>query len=133
MTIGGWILFVVGFFCIALGGFVAFAFADDCYSEIGKVLSVVISVALVVALLFGMLWYFNNTASGQRALIDQKSDLNNGLERTIAVYTADGEVIAEYSGLIDIETSEGGYIKFDFEGKRYIYYNCFVESVAEIE
>ena len=84
-------------------------------------------------MLYGMLWFYDNTAMGQRALVDQKSNLNNGLERTITVYTADGEVIAHYSGLIDIATSEGGYIKFDFEGKRYIYYNCFVESVAEIE
>lgn len=133
MTISGWILFAIFVCFISVGGFAAFMWANDEDSKIGKVLSVVISLALVVALLFGMLWYFNNTASGQRALVDQKSDFNNGLERTITVYTADGEVIAQYSGLIDIATSDGGYIKFDFEGKRYIYYNCFVESVAEIE
>lgn len=27
----------------------------------------------------------------------------------------------------------GGYVKFDFNGKRYIYYNCFVESIADID
>ncbi len=32
---------------------------------------------------------------------------------------------------IDIETNDGGYVKFDFDGKRYIYYNCFVETIAE--
>lgn len=133
MTIGGWILFI----CMALGlvgiGWVVFDDFLICENKAGKVLTVIITSALIVALWFGMHWFFNNTAMGQRALVDQKSNFNNGLERTITVYTADGEVIAQYSGLIDIATSEGGYIKFDFEGKRYIYYNCFVESVAEIE
>ena len=31
------------------------------------------------------------------------------------------------------ETNNGGYVKFDFNGKRYIYYNCFVESIADID
>ena len=133
MTISGWVLFAIFVCFISVGGFAAFMWADDEGSKIGKVLSVVITGALITAMLYGMLWFYDNTAMGQRALVDQKSNLNNGLERTITVYTADGEVIAHYSGLIDIATSEGGYIKFDFEGKRYIYYNCFVESVAEIE
>lgn len=34
---------------------------------------------------------------------------------------------------IDIDTNDGGYVKFDFNGKRYIYYNCFVESIADID
>lgn len=72
-----------------------------------------------------------STASGQRALLDQKSELNNGIERTITVYTANGEVIARYKGKIDLEANEGGYIKFDYKGKRYIYYNCFVETISE--
>lgn len=76
--------------------------------------------------------YFQNTASGQRALTDQKSDLDNGLERTVTIYTADGEIIAQYTGKIDIEGNDGGYVLFDYEGKRYTYYNCFVESIAEI-
>lgn len=24
------------------------------------------------------------------------------------------------------------YVLFDFDGKRYTYYNCFIESIAEI-
>lgn len=72
-------------------------------------------------------------ASWDRWVVDMKSDISNGLDRTITVYTANGEVIAQYTGKIDIQESEGGYIKFDFEGKRYIYYNCFVESIADIK
>ena len=33
---------------------------------------------------------------------------------------------------IDIEGNDGGYVLFDYQGKRYTYYNCFVESIAEI-
>lgn len=40
--------------------------------------------------------------------------------------------LATYEGKIDIDTNNGGYVKFDFNGKRYIYYNCFVESIADI-
>lgn len=66
------------------------------------------------------------------SVTDQKSDLDNGLERTVTIYTADGEIIAQYTGKIDIEGNDGGYVLFDYEGKRYTYYNCFVESIAEI-
>lgn len=130
MTIGGWIVFG-----IIAAVVVAFAFvmcAEATTSTKGIVLTVSITAAVILVILFGMLWYFKNTASGQRALIDQKSNLNNGLERTIKIYTADGNVIAEYEGQIDIQ-SDQTYIKFDYEGKRYIYYNCFVETIADID
>lgn len=85
----------------------------------------------VIILIFCLI--FSHTASWKRGIIDIKSDWNNGIEREINVYTADGELLAHYEGKIDIDMNEGGYIKFDFEGKRYIYYNCFVETIAEIE
>ena len=129
MTIGGWFLFAI--FALFIGGTCLFI-AADATSSSGQLLAVLIAIILIVALLFGMKWYFNNTASGQRALTDQKSELANGLERTINVYTANGDLIASYNGKIDIDTNDGGYVKFDFEGKRYVYYNCFVETIAEI-
>ena len=130
MTIEGWVMFaliasIIGAF--AVGAFMAFD------SVAAKSISVIVGVVIVFALLFGMFWYFNNTASGQRTLLDQKSNFNNGIERTVTVYMANGEVIAQYTGKIDIDTNDGGYVKFDFEGKRYIYYNCFIETIAEIE
>ena len=70
-------------------------------------------------------------ASISRAVVDVKGDFT-GLQRTVKVYTANGDLIAEYSGKFDIEANEGGYVKFDFNGKRYIYYNCFVECIADI-
>lgn len=70
-------------------------------------------------------------ASVDRWCTDVKSDLNGGLNRVINVYTADGKILASYEGRIDIESNDGGYVKFDYDGKRYIYYNCYVETIAD--
>lgn len=130
MTIGGWIIFALLALCVVSG--VAFTMA--CWeSTPGRVLTVIVGIVIIVAILLGMFWWFNNTASGQRALTDQKSEFANGLERVVRVYTANGDIIAEYEGIIDIEGNDGGYVLFDYQGKRYTYYNCFVESIAEIE
>ena len=129
MTIAGWFgfgLFASHILCAGILGAILIENIP------GKIISVVVAILLILGLFFGMRWYFQNTASGQRALTDQKSDLNNGLERTVTIYTADGEIIAQYTGKIDIEGNDGGYVLFDYEGKRYTYYNCFVESIAEI-
>lgn len=105
---------------------------ENTKESIAALISIIIGIALILALFLGMRWYFNSTASGQRALVDERSNLNNGIERVINVYTADGNKIATYEGKIDIDMNDGGYVKFDFEGKRYIYYNCFIETIANI-
>ena len=130
MTIGGWILGVFLSILIILG---AVGIGFECCGTKGKIIAAIIAVILIIGVFLGLSWYFNNTAAGQRALVDQKSNLSNGLERTVTVYTADGDIIAQYTGQIDIEGNDGGYVVFDFEGHRYMYYNCFVESVAEID
>ena len=128
MTIGGWVIFAFASIMIGLFAFLWFDSAGDT----GRIVCVAVAIILIVALLLGMLWYFKNTASGQRAMVDQRSDIGNGLTRTVTVYTANGDVLATYTGKIDIEGNDGGYVLFDYDGKRYIYYNCFVESIAEI-
>lgn len=130
MTIFGWITFAVLAACFLSAGVF---FLLNCETLAGKICGISISIILTIGLLIVMLWYYDSTASGQRALVDQKSELNNGIERTITVYTADGKVLAEYTGEIDIEGNDGGYVLFDYNGKRYTYYNCFVESIAEID
>lgn len=87
-----------------------------------------LAITLSTLVLTGM----TGCASFSRGWVDFKSDMNNGLKRTIVVYTADGQKIASYKGKIDIQESDG-FIKFDYKGKRYIYYNCFVESIADID
>ena len=129
MTINGWVLFG---FIVAMAFVIAFIISLN-FSKSGKVISFIIAGFISIIALGGMLWYFNCTADGQRQIVDQRSNFSNGLNRIVTVYTADGDVIAQYEGQIDIEANDGGYIKFDFEGKRYMYYNCFVESIADIE
>ena len=91
----------------------------------------------VIVILWGILMtilmavILSSCASWDRAVTDIKSDFGGGLNRTIKVYTANGDLMAEYSGKIDIDMNDGGYIKFDYNGKRYIYYNCFIESIAD--
>lgn len=89
----------------------------------------IIAIALGLALCLGM----TGCASWDRFVVNMKSDVNGGMQRTITVYTADGKELATYKGKIDLSTNDGGYVKFDFNGKRYIYYNCFVESIADID
>lgn len=85
-------------------------------------------IAGIVVILF----IFSQSAGCQRKWVDIKSEWGNGLDRVINVYTANGDLLATYKGKIDLAETEGGYVKFDFEGKRYIYYNCFVETIADI-
>lgn len=129
MTIVGWIGFAAIAVCLILGAIVG---AVLCENIAARITIPIICVLATIGVLIWMLWYFGNTASGQRAMVDQKSDLGNGLDRIVRVYTANGDIIAEFEGKIDIEGNDGGYVLFDYEGKRYTYYNCFVESIAEI-
>ena len=129
MTIAGWVVFATAAVCLILG---AIGGAVLCENILARITIPIICVLATIGVLIGMLWYFGNTASGQRAMVDQQSDLWNGLNRIVRVYTANGDIIAEFEGKIDIEGNDGGYVLFDYDGKRYIYYNCFVESIAEI-
>ena len=131
MTIGGWVVVSLGWLLIAIGGIAAAVYN---YGE-DRTWAVILIIILTIALCIGVYavgrWYYTSTASGIRALTDQRSELRNGLDRVINVYTANGDKIAEYHGKIDLEMDQD-YIKFDWEGKRYIYYNCFVETIADI-
>lgn len=94
---------------------------------------IILAGVVIFASYMGLTWYFTETAAGRRAVVDQRSEFNNGLERTINILNADGEVIRTYTGIIDIEGNDGGYVLFDYNGKRYTYYNCYLESIADIE
>ena len=129
MTLGGWIS--AGILCATAMG-IAITCAVYAWDTKATILSILIGLAVSAAIIGGGLWIYNNTEAGKRALVDSKINLQGGLQRDITVYTADGQIIAKYSGQIDISTANG-YVKFDLGGKRYIYYNCFVESIADIE
>ena len=130
MTISGWILF--GLLAAVVCVFGYYMYSASYKSKSGRILVLILTIVIIFAMFFGFRWYYTNTAAGQRAMIDQKSNITNGLERTVTVYTANGDIIAQYTGKIDIESNDGGYVLFDYNGKRYMYYNCFVESIADI-
>lgn len=126
MPISGWIT------CLFLCAFAAgLGIVVRLYTQ--RTMLPVVAVIVAIALIFGVgFWYYNNTASGIRARTDERAELQNGLDRTITIYTADGTILKQYEGKIDIEQDQG-YVKFDWQGKRYIYYNCYIETIADLE
>ena len=72
-------------------------------------------------------------ASVRRMGKDIKSDVSGGLERTVTVYNADGEILKTYKGKIDLESTEGGIVKFDLNGQRIMYYNCYIEVIENTD
>ena len=79
-------------------------------------------IAIIVVLLIGMLWWFNNTASGKRAFKTQESNFNDGIERMVKVYDVNGELIVEYDGKFDITYDDDRILFDDENGKRHIIY-----------
>lgn len=138
MTIEGWAIFGIVTACVIVFTAVAFLFVNEnmarskkrIFTSLGVVL---VAGSLIIGAFAGLHWYYTETAEGRRAVIDQQSNINNGLERTINILNADGEVIRTYTGVIDIEGNDGGYVVFDYNGRRYTYYNCYLESIADIE
>lgn len=124
-TITGWIIFAVISIGLLIGAW--FVSTESQY----KARTWVATIFIIIAIFFGMRWYFTSTASGIRSLNDERSNLSNGLDRVVTIYTAQGDVIAQYEGKIDLEMDQD-YVKFDWDGKRYIYYNCFVETIADL-
>ena len=117
MTVGGWI----GFACLTvailfMGFLIGFAFGD------GKIMAItmIISAALVVFVLIGMLFYYNNTAAGKRAYKSQESNFNYGIERTVEVYDATGNLLKTYNGKFDIDYDDNRIIFDDENGKRHV-------------
>lgn len=122
------ISYIIGVVLIALVGVgFSFMFAYAQGYNFGKNLCIGLLVtALFVGILIGYgCWYFNNTADGTRALKEQQSNLNNGLNREITIIAADGREVFHYEGKCDIETDhEDNYILFEGEDglRRMVYY-----------
>lgn len=88
----------------------------------------IIIVAMAIMLMFA-----TSCASLKRDMKDLKSNFGNGLDRIVTVYTADGEVLKTYEGKIDLAPTEGGIVKFDLNGQRIMYYNCYVEVIEKVD
>ena len=131
MTIGWWIFLGVALIGgIALGAFIIYD--GNVGGGIGTILGAVI-LSIVIAC-FGF-WWCNNTADGARALKDQHSNFNNGLNREIVVLAPDGREIFYYKGRCDIESDHSdNYILFeDEDGLRRIVYYGITDTVLIME
>lgn len=117
MTVGGWIVFALITAIIMIG---AFGIADAFDSSI--VVGILVGIILSGIVLGIMLFYFNNTASGKRAFKSQESDFNYGIERSVEVYDATGNLLKTYSGKFDVDYDDNRIIFDDENNKRHVIY-----------
>lgn len=125
MTIGIWVLLII---IVLVGGGIAASLFYAAHEEesTGFLIGAIAVIILTVAGSALIVWYRSSSATGQRALKDQQSDLSGGITRTVTVYDINGKEIKQYSGKFDIETGNkdgASYFLFDDEnGKRHIVY-----------
>lgn len=127
MTIGAVALLAI---LAVVGLFVSFM----CFTDEPKVGVIVLLIVLLVwgGAFFSLKWYYGSTASGMRALKDQQSNLNQGLNREITITAEDGREIYHYKGKCDIETQDR-YILFEGEDglRRTIYWGITDTIIIE--
>ena len=130
MTISAWISFVcIAGFLIGIGLYIGYVVDGEHTTLIGGLIGIFLSILLLI----GMLWYFNSTAAGSRALKTQESNFNRGINRTITVYDIEGDIIQQFSGKFDIEYDDDR-IMFDDENnlRHIIYYPTGTVIIDEI-
>lgn len=124
LTISNWILFGV-IFLIGLIFTIIFFHEDE---EKTGIIIAIVTIVLIIALMFALSWYHTHTADGPRVMKDYQSDLNNGIERYLAVVADDGMVIYEREGKFDIEVHDT-YIVFDENQVRTILYRSLTSTL----
>ena len=125
MTVGMWVLFGVA---IVIGLVIAaFVWASD--STMGAIVTILITAIVAGGICWGGHWYCGSTADGIRAMKDQQSNFDNGLNREIIITAEDGREIFYYKGKCDIEHNDG-YILFETEnGKRMMIYYGITDTI----
>lgn len=119
MTVSGIIVgILITILALLLGSFIL-GEMDNPVKIIGVT---IIIMAVIAGTWFGLVWYFNNTASGARALKTQQSNFDNGINRVITVYDIEGDVIQQYEGKFDIDYSDERILFDDEQGNRHIIY-----------
>ena len=75
----------------------------------------------------GVIGCFTGCASLERDMKTFSSNFNGGLNRTVAVYDSNGNLLKTYEGKIDVQDTEyGNKVLFDLDGKRVVLYNATV-------
>ena len=125
MTVGMWVMFVVA---IVIGLVIAATcWASD--SSMGAIITLLITALVAIGICWGGHWYYGSTADGIRAMKDQQSNFDNGLNREITITAEDGREIFSYKGKCDIEHNDG-YILFETEdNKRMMIYYGVTDTI----
>lgn len=123
MTIGSIVSIIVGAIVVIVGVIVGATAIGN--GESGGTVVIVIALIIAAVFIISPIVYMN-TESGKRALKDQQSNFGDGINRFVEVYDVNGELIKQYDGKFDVETSNANgapYIVFDDENnKRHIIY-----------
>lgn len=128
MTVGAIILLVT---LTIFGGFAVVSAFMTLDLKCG-IIVLLVTILVLLSCFFGFRWYYSSTASGMRAVKDQQSNLNNGLNREITITAEDGREIYHYKGKCDIETQDR-YILFEGEDglRRTIYWGITDTIIIE--
>lgn len=120
MTIGSIISLVIGGIVLLVGvGVAIWGFIEQ---DTGMAIGVLIFAIILGAILIVSPIVYMNTEAGARALKDQQSNFNEGIERVVKIYDVNGELIEQYEGRFDVETTSS-YVLFDDENnKRHMIY-----------
>jgi hypothetical protein len=125
MTVGMWVMFGIA---IVIGLVIAaLVWASD--STMGAIITILITAIVAGGICWGGHWYCGSTADGIRAMKDQQSNFDNGLNREIIITAEDGREIFYYKGKCDIEHNDG-YILFETEdSKRMMIYYGITDTI----
>lgn len=81
----------------------------------------IVAIAIIALLTIGIIICLTSCASWDRAGKSMQSEFGGGLNRTVTVYSNDGQVIKSWNGKIDLQTSDSNdKVLFDVNGKRVV-------------
>ena len=124
MTVGGYVMFcILALIILVCAIRIGAGFITEENVAVGIVL-IIAGVIATAALWFGMHCWFQNTESGKRAVKTQESNFEGGINRSVKVYDAVGNLLQEYEGRFDVDfNGDEQRILFDDENdKRHVIY-----------
>ena len=128
LTIGNWI--IIGLIIIVGAILTVLGFMD---TAVEGLVALIISLVLCVAVIFGCNWYNTKTANGIRNYNTYKSNLKNGIERTIDIYGPDGTLRYHYEGTVDIDDSGEFELFFDTQDGQRVIIHYGIQDLVVIQ
>jgi len=109
--IGFWFVLVVLMIILlaCVWTIVYYGFGEEKKSQISIVGSI-LSLIVIGGVIFGGVWWINNTAHGARMQLTWEAEMNVGLQRNVQVFTATGELVYEYQGRFDVDQNDNRII-----------------------